>query len=147
MGQRIRPSRSGLVAIELVIAVGVFALCAAIAIGLLVRAELSSGESADLTRAVSEARTAAECYKAAGGDLLETADLLGTALADEDSLTVAYAKDWTRMGDEAEHPAVTLVMHKVSGTKAHVQEAELRVIDEAGAELVFWTVAAMEGVP
>ena len=71
MGQRIRPSRSGLVAIELVIAVGVFALCAAIAIGLLVRAELSSGESADLTRAVSEARTAAECYKAAGGDLLE----------------------------------------------------------------------------
>ena len=73
MEERIRPSRSGLIAIEVMVAVGVFALCAAIAIGLLVRAELMSRESAELTQAVSQARSAAECYKSVGGDLEETA--------------------------------------------------------------------------
>ena len=45
MGQRIRPSRSGLVAIELVIAVGVFALCAAIAIVCVVYYHFAHGRS------------------------------------------------------------------------------------------------------
>ena len=69
MAERIKPTRSGLFAIELLIAVGVFSLCAAICVGLFVRSEVMSQESADLTRAVSEARSVAECFKAAGGDL------------------------------------------------------------------------------
>ena len=144
MEERVRPSRSGLIAIELVIAVGVFALCAAVSMGLFVRAELMSRESADLTRAVSEARSAAACYKAAGGDLPETAALLETGQAGEDGLTVAYDKDWTRT--EGADPAFTLVMHNLADREGTVREAELRVMDGAGEELLLWTVAAMEGV-
>ena len=81
MRERIKPTRSGLFAIELLIAVGVFSLCAAICVGLFVRAEVMSRDSADLNRAVTEARNAAECFKAAGGDLEETARLTGGELA------------------------------------------------------------------
>ena len=144
MEERVRPSRSGLIAIELVIAVGVFALCAAVSMGVFVRAELMSRESADLTRAVSEARSAAACYKAAGGDLPETAALLETGQAGEDGLTVAYDKDWTRT--EGADPAYTLTMQSVAGQEEDLKEAELRVMDGEGEELLLWTVAAMEGV-
>ena len=81
MRERIKPTRSGLFAIELLIAVGIFSLCAAICVGLFVRAEVMSRDSADLNRAVTEARNAAECFKAAGGDLEETARLTGGELA------------------------------------------------------------------
>ncbi len=144
MEERVRPSRSGLIAIELVIAVGVFALCAAVSMGLFVRSELMSRESAELTRAVSEARSAAECYKAAGGDLERTGALLGTALAEPEGLTVAYDKDWTRT--EGTDPAFTLFMHPAAEEDPGVLTAELRVVNGDGDELVSWTVAAMEGV-
>ena len=75
--ERIKPTRSGLFAIELLIAVGVFSLCAAICVGLFVRSEVMSQDSADLNRAVTEARSAAECFKAVGGDLEKTAELTG----------------------------------------------------------------------
>lgn len=75
--ERIKPTRSGLFAIELLIAVGVFSLCAAICVGLFVRSEVMSQDSADLNRAVAEARSAAECFKAVGGDLEKTAELTG----------------------------------------------------------------------
>ena len=38
--ERIRPTRSGLFMIELLIAVGVFTLCAAVCVGLFVRSEV-----------------------------------------------------------------------------------------------------------
>lgn len=44
----VRSSRSGLLVIELVIAVGVFALCAAICVGLFVQADSVSRDSAAL---------------------------------------------------------------------------------------------------
>ena len=44
----VRSSRSGLLVIELVIAVGVFALCAAICVGLFVQADRVSRDSAAL---------------------------------------------------------------------------------------------------
>ena len=144
MEQRVRPSRSGLIAIELVIAVGVFALCAAVSMGLFVRSEIMSRESVELTRAVSEARSAAECYKAAGGDLSETAALLETDAAGAEGLTLAYDKDWTRT--EGSDPAFTLTIQSVDGQGGHVREAEVRVADGEGEELLSWTVAAMEGV-
>ena len=89
MRERIKPTRSGLFAIELLIAVGIFSLCAAICVGLFVRAEVMSRDSADLNRAVTEARNAAECFKAAGGDLEETARLTGGELAG-DKLLLRY---------------------------------------------------------
>ncbi|MBQ1376269.1 MAG: hypothetical protein IIY69_08295 [Clostridia bacterium] len=77
MENRVRPTRAGLFAIELLIAVCVFVFCAAVCGGLFVRAEVTSRDSVVLNRAVNEARSAAECFKAAGGDLDATARLLG----------------------------------------------------------------------
>ena len=77
MDERIKPTKSGLFAIELLIAVGVFSLCAAICVGLFVRSEIISQDSADLNQAVTAARSASECFKAAGGDLERTAELTG----------------------------------------------------------------------
>ena len=77
MRERIRPTRSGLFAIELTLAVGVFTLCAAICTGIFVQSEVMSQDSEALSRAVNEARNVAECFKAAGGDLARTAQLSG----------------------------------------------------------------------
>ena len=60
MDERVRPTRSGLFTIELLVAVGVFTLCAAICVGLFVRSEVISRDSADLNRAVTEAQRVAE---------------------------------------------------------------------------------------
>ena len=80
MEERIRPSKSGLLSIELLICVGVFAFCAAVCTGILVRAELISRDSAELNRTVYAARNVAECYLAAGGSLERTAELCGGGL-------------------------------------------------------------------
>ena len=77
MRERIRPTRSGLFAIELTLAVGVFTLCAAICTGIFVQSEVMSQDSEALSRAVNEARNVAECFKAARGDLARTAQLSG----------------------------------------------------------------------
>lgn len=73
MEERIRPTKSGLFSIELLICVGVFVFCAAVCSGIFVRAELMSRESEELNLAVSEARSLAERWKASGGDLDRTA--------------------------------------------------------------------------
>ena len=94
MEERIRPTKSGLFAIELLIAVGIFSLCAAICMGLFVRSEVMSQEAADLNRAVSAARSAAECYKAAGGDLEKTAELTGGGVLDAGTLFIEFDESW-----------------------------------------------------
>ena len=43
MRERIKPTRSGLFAIELLISIGVFSLCAAICVGLFVRSGRQRG--------------------------------------------------------------------------------------------------------
>ena len=144
MGERIRPSRSGLIAIEITVAVGVFALCAAISIGLLVRAELLSRDSAELTQAVSQARNAAECYKSTGGNLDETARLLGGE-AGEAGARLCYDGDWT-LQPKAETAAHVLELIPLDPPEAEgLQEAELTVTGREGEVLLSWTVAAWEG--
>ena len=154
--ERVRPTRSGLFAIELVIAVGVFTLCAAICMGLFVRAETVSRRSADLNRAVSEARSAAECFKAAGGGLERTADLAGGAVEDG-RVRVLYDQSWQRIGDCAAG-AETVFLLEIAPLPAEGC-AELRVLgpleassllteDAAGAEVLrAWRVAALEAIP
>ena len=95
--ERIKPTRSGLFAIELLIAVGVFSLCAAICVGLFVRSEVMSQDSADLNRAVAEARSTAECFKAAGGDLEKTAELTGGEVLDGDALFIEFDENWQKL--------------------------------------------------
>lgn len=141
MEERVRPSPTGLAAIELTVAVGVFVLCAAICLGLLVRAELVSRRSEALTGAVSQARAAAACFQAAGGDLAETADLLEAQPPRGDTLTLSYDSGWTLTREEA---AFSLTLTPASEEEPGLREASLLVTDAQGDTLVSWTVAALE---
>ena len=148
MQERIKPTRSGLFAIELLIAVGVFTLCAAICVGLFVRAEVMSRVSANLDRAVSEARSAAECFKAAGGNLEETARLTGGDLAAGGKLLLEYDANWNRLASGTAGTFELLLLTTpgdgyVSATLS-VKRYDVRDGFSTGEDILVWNIAVLE---
>jgi prepilin-type N-terminal cleavage/methylation domain-containing protein len=63
--------------IELIVAVALFSVAAAICVRLFAGAKCISDEAAELSRSVVAAQSAAECFKASDGDCAETAQLCG----------------------------------------------------------------------
>ncbi|MDO4552018.1 MAG: hypothetical protein Q4C22_00620 [Bacillota bacterium] len=76
-GRRTASARTGLFLAELIIMLLIFALCAAVCMRMFGAAQVNSDRSRDLNWASLRVQSAAECYKAAGGDVAETARLLG----------------------------------------------------------------------
>jgi len=70
-------SGSGLFLIELMLAILIFAIAAAICLRIFVTANHISTESTTLNHAVIAAQSGAECFKATMGDLHEMSELLG----------------------------------------------------------------------
>lgn len=137
-----RRDRSGLLMLELVIAVGIFAFCAAVCVGLFVRADAISRESAALDRAVAEARNVAELFKSTGGNVEETAALAGGRV-EQGLLLVAYDEDWRPLSS-GEDAAYQLDLF-VGRTDRGCVEASLTLRESAGQEvLLCWPVAALE---
>ena len=91
----IRRGGNGLLLIELLIALMFFSLAAAICLQLFIGAHNFSEEASNKSRAAIEAQNIAECFKAADGEIGETARLLDVAGGDG-SLTIWYDKDWNR---------------------------------------------------
>ncbi len=139
MNQSIRPTRSGLFAIELLVAVGIFSLCAAICIGLFVRSELVSQDSADLNCALAQAKNASECFKAAGGDLDQIAGLLGGEV-ENGVLTLRYDASWNTA--DASQAVFRLELSSDSG--AAYPRGTVTVWGRDDEELLSWPVAALE---
>ncbi len=146
MRERIKPTRSGLFAIELLIAVGVFSLCAAICVGLFVRSEVMSQDSADLNRAVSEARSAAECFKAAGGDLERTAQLTGGQMMG-DTVCISYDEGWEKLdgGGESAFDVVLSLRPEdgYTGASLSVQRYDRSGKEAVGTTILIWDIAAL----
>ena len=146
--ERIKPTRSGLFAIELLIAVGVFSLCAAICVGLFVRSEVMSQDSADLNRAVTEARSAAECFKAVGGDLEKTAELTGGQISGDTTLFISYDQSWHKLDAGAEGAFdITLTLRPedgYTGASLSVQRYDRTEKETTGTTFLFWEIAALE---
>lgn len=146
--ERIKPTRSGLFAIELLIAVGVFSLCAAICVGLFVRSEVMSQDSADLNRAVAEARSAAECFKAVGGDLEKAAELTGGQIIGDTTLFISYDQSWHKLDAGAESAfdiALTLRPEDgYTGASLSVQRYDRTEKETTGTTILFWEIAALE---
>lgn len=146
--ERIKPTRSGLFAIELLIAVGVFSLCAAICVGLFVRSEVMSQDSADLNRAVTEARSAAECFKAVGGDLEKTAELTGGQISGDTTLFISYDQSWHKLDAGAESAFdITLTLRPeggYTGASLSVQRYDRTEKETTGTTILFWEIAALE---
>ena len=131
---RLGPTRAGLFAIELLIAVGVFAFCAAVCTGLLVKAEAMSRESEVLNRAVNEGRNLCECYKAADGSLDRAAALAGGSL-EQEALVLRGDGFTLRLGAE-------------EGEAQGGCPVGSLVACSAGGETLFtWTVAARGAAP
>lgn len=146
--ERIKPTRSGLFAIELLIAVGVFSLCAAICVGLFVRSEVMSQDSAGLNRAVAEARSAAECFKAVGGDLEKTAELTGGQIIGDTTLFISYDQSWHKLDAGAESAFdITLTLRPedgYTGASLSVQRYDRTEKETTGTTILFWEIAALE---
>ena len=137
--ERVQSTRSGLFAIELLLDIGIFTFCAAICVGLFVRSELISRDSADLTNAVRRAQSAAECYKAAMGDLTRTGELSGAAYSAENGvLYLYYDEDWKAVPEPAVY---TLRMEALPGNTCEVAEL---TVSRSGETLLLWHVAALE---
>ena len=151
MDERIKPTKSGLFAIELLIAVGVFSLCAAICVGLFVRSEIISQDSADLNQAVTAARSASECFKAAGGDLQRTAELTGGEVSNG-VLFLEFDGDWQKLpaGEpgtfELTMPLQTAESDSYSSALLDVKRWTRSETETVGESFLVWEVAALEVV-
>ena len=100
-------SASSLFLIELIIAIGFFAVASAVCLQLFVRARLVSIQSADLSRATLAAQSAAEAFRGCGGSLEEASALLG-GQEEGGALTVWYGPDWNPCGRENAADRLTL---------------------------------------
>lgn len=149
MEDRIRPTRTGLFSIELLSAIGVFTLCAAVCVGLFVRTEVISRESADLDSAVIAAQNAAECFKASGGDLKRTAALCG-GMAAEQALVVAYDADWQPIvpGRSEDTMDEAFRLNLLATEENGYTGGELWITKRGETvELLDWQIAALEVTP
>lgn len=146
--ERIKPTRSGLFAIELLISVGVFSLCAAICVGLFVRSEIISRDCADLNRAVNEARSVANCFKAAGGDIGKTAELTGGEVISGDAVCIGYDNNWNKLaaGTACSFSLSLTVKPQdgYSGASLSVERYERQGAEATGETILFWEIAALE---
>jgi hypothetical protein len=136
-----RNDRSGLLMLELLLAVGIFSFCAAVCVGLFVKADAISRESADLDWAVSEAQNVAELFKFTGGSVEETAALAGGWM-EGNTLRIAYDGDRVRL-PSADGASYTLELAETSAD-AGVTEATVTVWGQEEAPILRWSIAAWE---
>ena len=86
-------SKSTLFLMELVVVIFFFSICAAICVNVFGSAQMMAKDSYNLSNAVMTARSAASCYKAADGDLAQTAALLD-GVQDAAQCLVYYDGQW-----------------------------------------------------
>ena len=138
----VRSSRSGLLVIELVIAVGVFALCAAICVGLFVQADRVSRDSAALGQAVNVSQNTAERYKTVQGDLEQLAQDLDGTCTEDGALVLWFDSDWQPVQAEGEYQ-MTITPQPAEGYR----KADLSVQQTGSDETLFALQLAAEVQP
>lgn len=137
-----RGSRSGLLVIELLIAVGVFSLCAAVCVGLFVQADRISRDSAALGQAVQVSQNTAERYKAVQGDLEQLAQELGQTCIEDGVLVLGFDSDWQMVQGDGYYQ-MTLVPQAADGYR----KADLTVRQAGQDETLFALQLAAEVQP
>ena len=94
MKEKKASSGSGLFLVELIIGLLVFALASAICLEIFVGSHRISNETSRLNNAVVLAQNGAECFKASGGDLRETAMLMRGYLYTDDAVLKYFDSNW-----------------------------------------------------
>ncbi|MCL2248955.1 MAG: hypothetical protein FWC13_06765 [Oscillospiraceae bacterium] len=147
-------SKSTLFLIEQLIVVAVFAICAVACISILTSAFFFAMDSSDTSRALIQAESSAEVFKATGGDLQRIAELTGGTVSFDDSnrpiLTVFYDRQWQVVSYEQTGGFVLHIVSKPGGLAAGSESGipqslslgELSVSRAAGDSLVSFPLAA-----
>lgn len=96
-------SKTGLFLIELVIVILFFSVSATICMRIFAFSYTAANHSRDLSDATAAAAATAECFKACGGDIIKTAEILDGCEYTDDSLTRQIGENLTltltRAGD------------------------------------------------
>ena len=139
-------SKSTLFLIEQIIVIAVFAVCAAACVRILAASYFISQESKDLSNAVLAAQSAAESYKAVGGDLEKVARILNSPNLHGTDLVVFYNGEWiqTQEPDSAAY-ALRLVSDSSTHGANTLAIGELTVEKVSGEQILSITVAANTG--
>lgn len=139
-------SKSTLFLIELLIAIAVFAACAAICVKILVYSYTMATDGRDLRNALRAAENGAELYKASGGNAEDVAARLGGIVHEEDGahiVVVFYNRDWRVCEESAASYSMRLVCSEPDGAYAP-HHGELAVLHITGDEIMAFSVAARE---
>ena len=135
----IKHAHSSLFLMEMMVVILFFSLTSAICVNLFAQSYQTAKHSEELTNGVLQAESAAELYKSAAGDLLQTADLL-TAQWDEDKgLRAVYDASWQPVQQDGTYQ---LTMSEVQGEQ--VPTAEIIVSTLKGQEIYRLTVKAYQ---
>ena len=97
----INRSRSTLFLIEQLIVIAVFAICAAACARILTAAHFNAIDSRDISNAILKAENGAESFKASGGDLALTADILGGTFDSGNNAVIIYFDQQWHISDRA----------------------------------------------
>ena len=131
-------SKAPLALIEMSVMVLVFALAAAVCVGIFARADRISRNCAERDRAVTIVQSAAETVRHCGGDLEAAAVILG-GRTDGESLSVEYGADWEQTVQDSEY---RLEITETESGRDFLGTAEIRVLRTAdGTELFALTAA------
>ena len=119
-------TKTGLFLIELVLALLLFALCASICTQLFTAARQKARDSQALSKSVQLATSAAECYKAARGDI----DAVSAMWQRENYggvISISYDKDWRETEGEASY---VMTIKDLGDGVAEVEIISIRLADK-----------------
>jgi len=144
MRERKAPSGSGLFLIELLFGLLIFALTAAVCLQIFVGSHRISNESNRLNHAVVMAQNGAECFKASGGDLRDTAMLIKGHLYSDDVVFKYFDSEWnsvfTILFDEAgkaTNAAYVLEIRRLPEQNGHMVIAGEAVVSDVAGHVIF----------
>ena len=138
-------SRSTLFLIEQLIVIAVFALCAAACTRILTAAYFSARDSRDMSNALHAAESAAESYKATGGDIGKVAEIMGgiSGSVDGSKAAIVYYDDqWFVCSEGNASYKLLLVNERLLTDDAQLLSGELSVEKLSGEAILAFTVAA-----
>ena len=132
-------SKSTLFLMELLIAILVFALCAAVCVKTFVTSHMMVLESKDRNNALIIAENCAEVHKALRGELEEASTVLGGRVSENgNTLVVYYDKKWQVC--EEKDSAYTLSL--TNRNEAALVLGDISVLEASGREILSFTAAA-----
>ena len=138
-------SKSTLFLIEQLIVIAVFAICAAACISILTAAFFKANDTRATSQAIHKAESAAEVFKATGGDVETVANILGgfngTDISGNLFVTVFYDTMW-KLSDYTQRSFVLHIVYEQADRNSMVTVAELTVERVTGEELVAFQLAA-----